>query len=148
MRIAEDSPERLILSDGALWLVAVFAAVAAVMAFASVQFDNWKGFWVAALFLGGALLFARNTKLVIDRRQRICVLRRWTPWAVSRARFTFDQIADVRIETFMAGTHNQVPTFRLVLVTPSGAVPLTASFESGRVQYDAMRNALLAAIRS
>ena len=148
MRIAEDTPERLTLSDGALWLAAIFAAAAAILAFASLHFDNPKGFWLVAAFFAAALWFTRSTKLIVDKRRRTCALRRWAPWTVSRRSFTFDQIADVRVETFMTGTHNQVPTFRLVLVTPSGDVPLTASFETGRVQYDSMRNALLAAVRT
>ena len=91
-----------------------------------------KGFVPAALFFGGALRFARSTKLVVDKRQGNCVLRRWTPSAIARSNFAFDQIADVRIETFLTGTHSQVPTFRLCLVTSSGEVPLTQSFETGR----------------
>ena len=148
MRITEDTADRLTLTDSALWLAAVLAAGAAIMVYASVAFDNLKGFLPAALFFGGAVWFTRTTMLIADKRQRSCVLRRWTPWAVSRSSFAFDQIADVRIDTLMAGNRNRVPTFRLSLVTSAGDVPLTASFESGRAPYDAMRNALLTAIRT
>lgn len=147
MRIAEDTADRLTLTDRAFWLAAVLAAAAAIMVYASVAFGNSRGLLPAALFFGGAVWFTRSTELMVDKRRRSCVLRRWSPWAVSRSSFAFDQITDVRIETFMTGIHNQVPTFRLVLVTSAGDVPLTASFESGRAQYDAMRNACVAAIR-
>jgi hypothetical protein len=148
MRITEDTADRLTLTDSALWLAAFLAAGAAVIVYASVAFANLKGFLPAALFFGGAVWFTRTTMLIVDKRQRSCVLRRWTPWAVSRTTFAFEQITDVRIETFMAGRRNQVPTFRLALVTSAGDLPLTASFESGRAQYDAMRNTCLAAIRT
>ncbi len=147
MRIAENSPARLVLRDRTWWIsVICLAAGAVLVANVLIRGEGEEQYFGAALFALFALCgvaFLRATEVVLDRGARSCVIRRLDIWRWQETRLNFGQITNVRVETGPGQRATSPETCRLSLLTPGGPVPLTAAYEPGLERYGAMREAIM-----
>lgn len=142
MRIAENGPSRLRLRDRTLWISAVCLGSALTLAGAGVFNDQPKLFITAALFLIFALASMHATDVTFDKTQRVCDIRRLTVLRLTRMRYAFADILNVRVELAPVDDAAAL-SCRLSLVTTSGTVPLSAAYEPDERRYEAMREAVL-----
>jgi hypothetical protein len=142
MRIAENSPSRLLLRDRTLWMSAVCLTSTLILAGGAIFTDQPKLFYTAALFLLFALLFLHATDANFDKTRRVCDIRRLNMVRLTRMHVAFDDIVDARIELAPVDDP-RAPCCRLSLVTISADVPLSAAYEPDEARYAAMREAVL-----
>jgi hypothetical protein len=144
MRIVENTPARLVLRNRTLWLSWGLFGLAAVLMVPVVSHPNPQEFLVAALCAACGAVFLRATDVTFDRARRTCALRRLDIWRVMRVDLSFDDILDVQIDTLT--DEDRPPTCRLSLVTTSGTVPLTASYQPTLERFTQMRQAAIDAV--
>jgi hypothetical protein len=147
MRIKANTPSQLVLRDRTLWISAVCFAAALFMAFRVLAYHDPGGLGISALFLAGfGIVFLEATDIVFDKAGQVCRLRRLGSFRSSRDSFGFADIRDVRVE--IAPMHGRTGSTmcRLALVTASGTIPLTRSYEPTLERYNAMRDAIVLAL--
>jgi hypothetical protein len=142
MRIAENSPSRLLLRDRTLWMSAICLGATLVLAGGAVFTNRPDLFYTAALFLVFALLSLHATDATFDKTRRVCDIRRLNVLRLTRMHLAFDDIVDARVELAPIDDPRTL-CCRLSLVTISGSVPLSAAFEPDETRYGAMREAVL-----
>jgi hypothetical protein len=147
LRIKEDTPARLVLRDRiALWVSLVCFAAAILLTYQGLTHaGDAMSYIPATLFAAFGLAFLRLTDVEFDKIRRICKLRRFDVIRLTRASFHFEEILDLRVETSPGGDPDSL-TCRLSLVTTSGIVPLTISYEPDLPRYDAMRDQVALAL--
>ena len=143
MRIAEDTPSRLVLRDRTFWISLVLIAGAAVLLARYFQVWDWHLLLSAAVSLAFGLPFLRTTDLVFDKMQRVCSLRRLDMLKVTRLVLPFGEIQDIRVEVEPQAGSSHVIMCRFSLVTASGAIPLTIAYEPDLERYNKMRETIL-----
>jgi hypothetical protein len=143
MRIAEDTPSRLVLRDRTLWISLIcFGGAAALLARFAVVGDK-QLLIGAGLSLAFGLPFLRATDLVFDKAQRLCDLRRLDMLRVTRLSLAFSEIRDIKVEVeSMAGDSHTI-SCRFSLVTGSDVIPLTVAYEPDLERYNRMRETIL-----
>jgi hypothetical protein len=145
MRIVKDCPERMVLRDRTLWVAIVCGVLGLGFAAITASEPSWGTGLGALIFLVAALAFFDSTDLVMDRSARTCDLRRMTFGRTRRWTLRFDEITDVRIER-SASSRAGGPTYRLVFVTATESIPLTAALTSGQSHHEAMQAKVLAVL--
>jgi hypothetical protein len=146
MRIVQDTPDRMVLKDRTLWISFICGPIGLLLVAVTAIEPSWGSGIGAAICLFGAVVFFDSTDLVMDRAARLCDLRRMNYGRTRRWSLRFDEVTDVRIErgsTTRAGGR----TCRLVFVTPTETIPLTAALSSGEARYQAMHERVLAVLR-
>ena len=146
MRIVENSPSRLVLRDRTYWVTIVcFAAALFGAGYFALHRGDPRELIPTALFVAFGLAFLRATDVVFDRIDRRCVVRRLDVVKVTRTELLFHDLTDIRVDVSALGESGGV-SCRLALVTASGTVPLTASFEPDLARYTAMREVIVGVI--
>lgn len=144
MRIAEDSPQRLVLRDRTLWIGVLLVFAAAFLVYMSLRQAHPAGMWVGAgLFVLFGLAFFSASDVVFDRSTGEVTLTRLVLWRRSQRVLRFSEIKGVEIQE---SPGERVPTCRLALVTAERSFPLTTVYDRGRKDYEAMRAAVLRAM--
>jgi hypothetical protein len=145
MRITEDSPRRLVLRDQTLWLSAICAATAVLIAAVSFLQQIWRGLITATIFAVFGILLVRKSRVEINRSELTVTIETTKPFSRRSVRLKFDDIKDVAIEAD-AIQDNRTPSCRLAFTLTSGSQPLSEVY-SGRYEvYEAMREKVLAAL--
>jgi hypothetical protein len=143
MRIAEDTPSRLVLRDRTLWIsLLCFGGAAALLARFAVVWDK-QLLIGAGLSLAFGLPFLRATDLVFDKAQRLCDLRRLDMVRVTRLSLNFSEIRDIQVEVEPMAGGSDVISCRFSLVTGSDVIPLTVAYEPDLERYNRMREIIL-----
>jgi hypothetical protein len=144
VRIAEDSPQRLVLRDRTLWIGVLFLFAAVFLVYMSFRQPHPAGMWVGAgLFVLFGLAFFSASDVVFDRATGEVTLIRLMLWRRSQRVLRFSEIKEVQIED---SPGERVPTCRLALVTAERSFPLTTVYDQGRKSYEEMRAAVLRAL--
>jgi hypothetical protein len=146
VRISEQTPDHLRLTDRTLWLSAVCFGAMAILVAGAICDREPRLLISAGLFLVFALAFLRATDVTFDKIGRTCSIRRLDVQRVTRTHLGFDDILDARVEIEPMPDNPAIPSCRLSLVTKSTTVPLTAAYEPSQERYDAMRDAVLDAV--
>jgi hypothetical protein len=84
--------------------------------------------------------------VTFDKIQRICAIRRFDVLRLTRTRFAFGNIVDVKVEFAPFPENSSAVSCRLSPVTASAIVPLAASYEPDQERYNAMRDTVLEAV--
>jgi hypothetical protein len=143
MRIAEDTPSRLVLRDRTFWISLIcFGAAAALLVRFALAADKHLLVGAALFFLFG-LPFLRATDLAFDKYQRLCSLRRLDVLRVRRQTLAFEDIRDIRVEVDPMAGDSHVISCRFALVTTSAVIPLTIAYEPDLERYNGMRETIL-----
>jgi hypothetical protein len=143
MRIVENTASRLVLRDRTLWISWLCFACAAVIAAMFLGADHDPRRLIpAGLFLAFGALFLRATDAVFDKVRQSCAVRRRDIWRVTQRDLTFADITDIQVEPMHVDDDSGGVHCRLTLLTAQGAVPLTASYQSGLDRLNAMRETL------
>ncbi len=146
MRIAENTPSRLVLHDRTLWISAIcFAAAAALVGRFALDLDGAGQLVPAAVSALFGLAFLRATDVTFDKTRRTCRVRRLDVLRLTHRRLAFDDIVDVRIEIDRSHDPDGL-AYRLSLSTASAVIPLAATYERGFERYSGMREAVLDAV--
>ena len=135
------------LRDRTLWIsVACFAAVLFMVYRVLVHHDS-QNLYLSALFLAVfGFVFLGAADVVFDRKAETCALRLISSFRIIRARLRFRDILDVKVEIAPANGRSNTTMCRLTLVTASGPIPLTRSYEPSLERYNAMRDAVVLAL--
>jgi hypothetical protein len=146
MRIAENTPSRLVLRDRTLWISAVcFTAAAALVGRVAFDLDDASQLVPAALSVLFGLAFLRATDVTFDKTKGTCLVRRLDVLRLTCRRVAFHDIIDVRIDIDRSHDPDDL-TYRLSLSTTSAIIPLSATYEPGFERYSGMREAVLDAV--
>jgi hypothetical protein len=146
MRIAENTPSRLVLRDRTLWISAVcFTAAAALVGRVAFDLDGAGQRAPAALSVLFGLAFLRATDVTFDKTERTCFVRRLDVLRLTHRRIAFDDIVDVRLEIDRSHDPDGL-AYRLSLSTTSAVIPLSVTYEPGFERYSGMREAVLDAV--
>ena len=144
MRIVQDTPDRMVLKDRTLWISFICGPIGLMLVGVTAIEPSWGSGIGAAICLVSAVVFFDSTDLVMDRAGRLCDLRRMTFGRTRRWSLRFDDITDVRME--YGSTRRGTRTCRLLFVTATETIPLTAALESGQSRYETMREEVLAVL--
>lgn len=147
MRIVEDTPARLRLSDSSLWVTFVCFAASAVL-IGAFALKDLRVLMPAALFAIFGVAFARSTEAVFDNGRKVASLKRLDMFRRTCRELAYSDIRNVAIDSMMGGSTAtaNVVMYRLKLETTEGDVPLTATYEAGETRYDAMRERISAVV--
>jgi hypothetical protein len=146
VRIAENTPSRLVLRDRTLWISAVcFIAAAALVGHVAFDLDDAGQLVPAALSVLFGLAFLRATDVTFDKTKSICLVRRFDVLRLTRKCLAFHDILDVRLDIDRSYDSDDL-TYRLSLSTKSAVIPLSATYEPGFERYSGMREAVLDAV--
>jgi hypothetical protein len=144
MRISENTAAQLKLQDRTFWITVVcFCAAGVLVVSVATSYRDVGPLVGAALFVICGLGFLRKTDVTFDKVTRICDVTRFDVMRLQRARLTFKDIVDVRVETSPGQADAAVTSCRLSLVTKSSVLPLTASYEPGLERFNTMRDAIV-----
>ncbi|HTP03246.1 MAG TPA: hypothetical protein VMJ64_17855 [Anaerolineales bacterium] len=147
MRIAEDSPQRLVLVDqGIVISLVCFAAAAIVLVMPLLNHGSSGDNRILAAFLAlfGLLVFRRSSA-EFDGVTQTCTVRFLRVLGSKRRSLSFGDIREVHVDTEPL-TDQRDPKFRLTLETTSGLLPLTDFYNSDLQRHDAVRRAILAVL--
>lgn len=145
MRIVRQSPTELVAKDSTLWLSVVSGAAALALIFFGIESAKPSMFLVAGFFLLFATITARGTTFTFDGLERV---GRWQSYWVFRARsgtVRLDDIRDVTVEAM--STDRNAVTYRLVLQTANGPVPMSNAYSASRDGYAKLRREVLAFLK-
>jgi len=148
MRIVEDTPSRLVMRDRTLWIFLILCAAAAALLVRYAVTGDKSLLIGAGLSLAFGLPFLRSTDLVFDKEQRICNLRRFDVFKVTRQSLPFSDLRDIRVEVEPMAGDSHVISCRFRLVTGSADIPLTIAYEPDMDRYNRMRDIVLDAVFS
>jgi hypothetical protein len=144
VRLAENSPDSLVLRDRSALLALLLLGAAVLMAVSFLLVRGQAGLLVvAAFFAVCGLAFLRTSTVVFDKGSRTCFIRRRDIFKVTERAVPFSEITNVRLDQSSGGEMGTTSTFRVTLVTQAEDVPLSAVYEAGRAKYEAMREALV-----
>ncbi len=144
MRIVEDSPTHFRMRGGSLWIAAICIA-AALVAVGHVVLAHAppKELIAAAFSAAFGLAFLRASDVICDRLGKTCQVSRFNLFGLHRRQLAFRDISNVIVETLRDPDGGDAMMCRLSLMTTTGAIPLTASYQSGLGRHEAMREALV-----
>jgi hypothetical protein len=144
VRIVEDSPTHFRMRGGSLWIAAIcFAAALVAVGHVVLAHAPSKELIAAAFSAAFGLAFLRASDVTCDRHARTCQVSRFTLLGLRRWQFAFRDITNVAVETIRDPDGGDATMCRLTLTTTSGAIPLSASYQSGLGRHEAMREALV-----
>jgi hypothetical protein len=147
VRIIEDSPATLRLRDRTLWISVLSSAAAAFLVYRVVAHRAHPNNYYSAAFLAVfGFAFLGMADVEFDKVRRVCTLRILKLVRLTRASLPFDSISDVRVEIAPSVGTSNATTCRLSLVTTSGVMPLTTSYEPTFERYERMRETILGAL--
>src|SRR5512140_2463767 len=99
MRIAENSPRRLVLNDQSIWMTALcFTAGILLVVVPLAAHAGRANVWLPLLFVVFGLAFFRSSTVKLDRATQLCILNKLSVTHRSRVRIPFADIQDVNIE--------------------------------------------------
>ena len=143
MRIVENSPTALRLQETSGWLPALLAGAAvAIVVYVAARHADPRQLINAGLFAVATVFFRRVSGVELDKRARTLRLSRVDMWRRSERTVAFGEITDVQVELMRPDTSSQSHS-RLTVITPAGAVPLTAGFAPGLDRQIALREAMV-----
>ena len=142
MRIAEDTPSRLVLRDRTFWISLVLIAAAAALLAQYFLVWDWHLLLSAWVSLAFGIPFLRTTDLVFDKMERVCNLRRLDMLKVTRLTVPFREIRDIQVEV-EPQPDSHTTLCRFSLVTARAAIPLTIAYEPDLERYNRMRETIL-----
>ena len=148
MRIVENDQGRLVLRDRTYWVTYACGAASSFALFFALKLGDPRALMPAALFGFFGLAFLHSSEVVFDKGTRVCTVRRRDLWRVKRQEIPFCEISGVDIDTRNIDTNYSVVSCRMSLRTNTGALPLTASYEPSLEDYRAMRQSILATVKS
>jgi len=93
VRIAENSPDRLVLRDRSAWMAILLLGAAVLIAGSFVLVPGQPGqLVVAAFFAVGGLVFLRTSNVIFDKGSRTCFVRRRDIFKVTQRAIPFADI--------------------------------------------------------
>jgi hypothetical protein len=144
MRIVEDSPTHFRMRGGSLWIAAIcFAAALIAVGHVLLAHAPSNELIAAAFSAAFGLAFLRASDVICDRQGRTCQVSRFSLFGLYRRQLAFGDISNVIVETLRDPDGGDAMMCRLTLMTTAGAIPLTASYQSGLGRHEAMREALV-----
>ena len=144
MRIAEQSPQRLVLKDQSIWTTVVcFAAAALLVIVPLLSGVRRPNPWVSILFIIFGLAFLRSSTIVFDRASGTCIVSKLSVLKRSMISIPFADIQNVDLQPEPLNSDARLPSYRLTLTTASGAVPLSDTYEPNFDRHNAIRRAIL-----
>jgi hypothetical protein len=139
MRIVRDDNDGLTVVDfpwgwGCAGL-ACFAAVVARLVYeqnvpAAQQQNPWAMLVCGGFIAFGSLLFSTRVSLTLDLTMRTAVWSRIGVTGIRRERLSFDQVRQTALRMSHGSSHRR-PSWRLVLETAVGDLPLSFSYSLG-----------------
>lgn len=145
MHIASQSPTQLVVEDSAVWLSYIFGICAAATMYFSIAQHQLRGLWGSALFLLFALIAEVRTTFIFNATERVVRWKCTKQLRTYAGVIPFDDIADIGAETSSA--RSGALTYRLSIITPTGAVPMAYSYTGRKDAYASLRQQILAFIR-
>jgi hypothetical protein len=142
MRIAENSPERLLLKEETVWVSVICGLAAGWLFVGGVPRTGWKAALIASVFFLFGLAFFRTARVTFDRAQQLALIEQRTVFRRRAVTVPFAEIQDVLIDVSSAGRRG-TPATRLVLSTPAGAQPLATVYTSSFATHARVRIAVL-----
>jgi hypothetical protein len=142
VRIAANTPERLVLKEETVWVSAVCALGGAWLLVAGVPRTGWKAGLMAAFFMLCGLAFFRTARVTFDRAGQCVLIEQRNVFRRTSSSVAFGDIEDVVIELSSANRRG-TPATRLVLKTTTGAQPLAGVYSSSFGAHTRVRIAVL-----
>lgn len=145
MHIVRQSPTELVLKDSSLWMSIVCGAGAAAIVLFGLAKSEPKSLFAAAFLVLFAAITARGTTLTFDGLQRV---GRWNSYWLYKTKsgtVRFDDISDITVEAM--STDRNAMTYRLVLQTATGPVPMSNAYSASRDSYAGLRRQILAFLK-
>jgi hypothetical protein len=142
MRIAENTPERLVLKEETLWVSVLCGLAAGWLLVGGVPRTGWKAAAVAGFFLLFGFAFFRTARVTFDRAQQLALIEQRVVFRRTACTVPFKDIEDVLIDVSSA-EHRGTAATRLLLATTAGAKPLAPMYTSGFAAHTRVRIAVL-----
>jgi hypothetical protein len=137
MNVTERTETELVASESTIWGTLLFLAIAALCLYAALTSADKRLLSPCVVFLLFALLCARTSTFVFNRIERIARWRKFRFIWFSSGTIPFDEIKGVGMQTSLSGRGRT--NYRLTLLTPDGAVPLTEGYGLPQERYDQAR---------
>lgn len=145
MRIIRQSATELVVKDSSVWMsVLCIGGALAVGCFAWMKGEP-KSLFVTAFFLLFAAIAARATTCTFDALEQVVRWRGFRLFKTSSGTVRFEDIRDITVEAMSMDKSGM--TYRLVLQTAQGPVPLANAYSGSSDGYAKLRREILAFIR-
>jgi hypothetical protein len=146
MHIARQTPQELVVVAGTRWVSAICAAAALFVLCFAIARHQPKGLLVAAFFLLFALIMDLRKTFTFDAVRRIVRWRGRKVFKAESGEIPFDDITDIGTEASSASSgsgNNQVPVYRLTIVTPGATIPMAYAYNGQPDRYATLRRQIL-----
>jgi len=141
MKIVRKTESELVTADSGLFLCWLFTVVGVVLSIVSVQPGRHGMLFGAGFLLLCAMICLRKTTFTFDRARGIAFWRRRKIFAISSGEIPLRDISDIGFDT-MIGQHGEM-TYRLIVMTASGRVPMADMYGGGQKYYESVRDAIV-----
>lgn len=143
MQVIEDTPARLVIEDrpwvlGGILAVCILLSLALGMALWTTTAWATLGFGLTAAFLGGIfVIFVRRILVILDRPAKSVVIRTRSLFGTDEHVLSLSVVTGAEVETSRStstdtdGSRSVSITYRPILSTVSGPVPLTPFHSAG-----------------
>jgi len=145
MHVARHTPKELVVVAGSRWVSAICAAGALFTLYLAITRHQPKNLFGTAFFLLFALIMDLRKIFIFDAMQRVVHWKGRTVLKAESGEIPFDDITDIGTESKRAG--NNVPVFRLTIVTPGAIIPMAYTYNGQPDGYSTLRGQILDFVR-
>jgi len=145
MHVARHTPQELVVVAGSRWVSTICAAGALFTLYLAITRHQPRNLFGAAFFLLFALIMDLRKTFAFDAMQRVVHWKGRTVLKAESGEIPFDDITDIGTESKRAG--NNVPVFRLTIVTPGATIPMAYTYNGQPDGYATLRGQILDFVR-
>jgi hypothetical protein len=147
VRIVRNSSQSLMLRDQSIWITVLCFASAAFLLIYQIVRQVQSNLWLTAgIFVLFGLAFFRQSTVEFDKTAQLCSVSTRSVFKRSRHRIRFADIRDVRVDAEPLSASLQRENYRLGLVTSSGVIALSDTYEPNLLHHTELRRTIFEAL--
>lgn len=142
MHVIRKNNQELAIADSSIWLSACLACATLIFLWRTLVIHGGGIYYLAGGFLGlFALLFWRREVVIFDSGRQQAVWNRRRLLGVTSGAVPFSDIEGIGMEASYA--KNNVRVYRLAILTPHGAVPMSDNYAGDLERYETLKREIL-----
>lgn len=141
MKIVRTTESELVAVDSGLFLCVLLAVLGLILLAVGIVSGKHATFFGAVFFLFAAGVCLRRTAFVFDRTRGIASWQKRRLFTVTSGEIPFGDISDIGFDA-MPGQKGGT-TYRLIVITAAGRVPMSDMYGGGQKYYETVRDAIV-----
>lgn len=142
MKVIRKTNQQLVVADSSIWVSVMLLCLAVVFVYRGHVTGSWQGLLGAGIVSLFAFLFWRKEVVTFDAGRQEAEWRRIRAYKLDDGILPFSEITGIGMDTSYA--KNNVPVYRLTMLTADKPVPLSDVFRGDKKRCDSVRAEILA----